>query len=91
MHVTECTSLLLFIMRLRVFHAGNAGEHSAKAPGNEDLAWPREEMVREGFLGEACFQTVKGELGRAWQAERTAWAKAQGKREPHWRIPGCSV
>lgn len=91
MHMTQRTSLFLFITRFRVFQAGNAGEHSVKAPGTEELAWPREQMVREGFLGEACLQTVKGETGRAWQAEGTAWAKAQGKREPHWGTPGCSV
>lgn len=43
----------------RVFHAGTV-EHSAEAPGKEMLSLPRKWIIREGFLGEVCLQTVKG-------------------------------
>lgn len=79
------------IVQSRVFHAGSAGALSAEAPGNKELAQPREWMVGEGFLGEECLQTVKGQTGRAWRAEGRAWAKPQGKSVPHWRTPGRSV
>lgn len=64
----SCTMLLS--VNSGAFHAGNI-KHSEEAQGKEMLVPLRAWTVREGFLGEACLQTVKGDIGRVWQAEGT--------------------
>lgn len=67
MHKTRCATMLLLIAAhiLGSSMLDGTVEHSAEAPGKEMLSLPRKWIIREGFLGEVCLQTVKGGDGEA--------------------------